>query len=146
MRSASAGLVLLQRSVLIYVALVFVISWGGVFLVLGPGGFPPTSGGLREPGSVVLHGDPGRPLRGRHSAHGHRRWAAGPPRASRPAAAVAGRLEVVRGRAAARSRNDIDRSAAIPRVVRIPPRHTRLQRQSRTRDACARSGSPGWHV
>jgi hypothetical protein len=26
--------------VLIYFALVFVISWGGSFLILGPGGFP----------------------------------------------------------------------------------------------------------
>jgi uncharacterized protein len=32
--------VIKRHSVLIYFALVFVISWGGSFLVLGPGGFP----------------------------------------------------------------------------------------------------------
>ena len=30
-----------RHSVLIYFALVFVISWGGAFLIVGPGGFPP---------------------------------------------------------------------------------------------------------
>ena len=29
-----------DHSVLIYFALVFVISWGASFLILGPGGFP----------------------------------------------------------------------------------------------------------
>lgn len=34
--------VIKRHSVLIYFALVFVISWGGGFLLLGPGGFPPS--------------------------------------------------------------------------------------------------------
>ena len=52
MRSASARLLLLQRSVLIYVALVFVISWGGVFLVLGPRGFPPRAEDFESLGAL----------------------------------------------------------------------------------------------
>ena len=34
--------VIKRHSVLTYFALVFVISWGGAFLILGPGGFPPS--------------------------------------------------------------------------------------------------------
>ena len=36
--------VIKPHAVLIYFALVFIISWGGGFLVLGPGGFPPSAG------------------------------------------------------------------------------------------------------
>jgi membrane protease YdiL (CAAX protease family) len=34
--------VIKRHSVLIYFALVFVLSWGGAFFILGPGGFPPS--------------------------------------------------------------------------------------------------------
>jgi len=64
-----------RHSVLVYFALAFVISWDGALLILGPGGRSPTRGGIRKPGSVVLPCDLSRPLLGRHSANGHRRWA-----------------------------------------------------------------------
>ena len=44
--------VIKRHAVLIYFALVFVISWGGGFLVLGPGGFPPSAEGFANLGAL----------------------------------------------------------------------------------------------
>ncbi len=117
-----------RYSVLIYFTLVFVISWGGGFLILGPRGFPLRAEEFESLGGLLYAAILAGPCLAGILADGPRLWESGPPGRSHPAAPVAGRLALVRPRAATRSRDDRDSSAAIPRVLRFPPRHNRLQR------------------
>jgi hypothetical protein len=45
--------VIKRHSVLIYFALVFVISWGGGLLILGPGGFPLRAEDFESQGALL---------------------------------------------------------------------------------------------
>ena len=133
-----------RHAVLIYFALVFVLSGGSILLIVGPEGFPLNAEEFASFGlllyAAILAGPcvagvlmtaivDGRP---------------GSPTPFRPIAPVAGRLDVVRNRAATRSPDDSNGSAAIPYISRFPSGHSRLQRQIRHPAGCLRTSPSGW--
>ena len=110
-----------------YFALTFAISWGGVLIVVGPGGIP----GTRSNSRGCSHSRSWRcslaPQRRRHPVDRPRRWKGGPSRVSLPVAQVAGGRSLVRGRAPDRpALDDGDTLRALAGLPDISPRHIHI--------------------